>query len=138
MKDVGWEPAREVARVVIDQWATTLAQTDGFVLFSAARRILSEFGGLRYVAPGRKGVDFSPLSFCLDPMLAIGESDRICGYQKSLGSALFPIGEAENGHAFIVADERGRIYLVMDRCIILGEDVHAAIVNMIEGRARGV
>ena len=134
MNNLGWKPGRQVSHEELARWTTSLAQTDGFELSDAARRVLSGFGGLRFQKRTREGIDFSPLSFDLNPLLATGERDRIIAYEESLGHPLYPLGEVEGGHAFIVMDDEGAVYLIMDKCTKVADDIYMALQSLIEGR----
>lgn len=134
MTRAGWTASRRIDDSIIQTWERTLL-AEGFQMFPSARQALLEFGGLRHVAPRVAGVDFAPLSFCFDPTLAVGEYDRICAYESALSSMLFPLGEVADGHAFIVIDERGGVYLLMDGVMRIGSTIGEAIETMVDGGA---
>src|SRR5947209_5501189 len=97
---------------------------DGFEMFPAASRILVEFGGLKG-GHVRAGITMAASDFDLRPELAQGESDRFQEFEKELGVRLYPLGEAHRGHYFLAIDESGRVYLVMDDIMVLGEDFNS-------------
>jgi hypothetical protein len=70
----------------------------------------------------------------LDPSLALGEDERFLAASRLVGAALFPLGEAYCGHAFLGIDSLGRVYVVDDGVGLLGLDVSAALDAIIEGR----
>ena len=97
----------------------------------AARQILAEFGGLTVGKPG-PGVAQARGSIAFDPTLLVGESDRFPG------SGLYPLGEVDGGHGFLLADIGGRIwvsYLGSD-AHTTGADIDDALDRILLGRGR--
>ena len=108
----GWTADRDVSNLLAG-WESELLEKGGFVMHEPARSFLREFGGLAW--PTRDvGEHLSRYSFNLDPASAVYESDRFVQASQAVGEALYPVGEAINGHCFLAAGESGRFYLVMD------------------------
>jgi hypothetical protein len=100
---------------------------------AAAQRVLEEFGGIRVEISG-PGLECARSSFDLNPELAAGEDDRFAALARYAQSDLFPLGEADNGHAFIAIDSVGRVYLVAESIALLGNDIRAALDALLLGR----
>jgi SUKH-3 immunity protein len=100
---------------------------------SAAERTLEEFGGIQASRSG-PGLDCARGAFVLDPELADGEEERFASFSNLVAGALFPIGEAYDGHAFLGIDEAGVVYLVGDSLHRLGENIYCALDAVLEGR----
>ena len=126
----GWHLGRrETARVT--EWRARLSAFDMSV---AAERALEEFGGIG-VEAGGAGLECARCGFDLNPELADGEEDRFAALAPFAESDLFPLGEADNGHAFLAIDRTGRVYLVMDFIALMGNDIRAALDALLVGRA---
>jgi hypothetical protein len=79
----------------------------------AAARVLLEFGALRFGSQG-PGAKNARSSIELTPTLARGEEDRFSMWRDDRRPALFPLGEIDDGHAFIAIDPEGSVYAVGD------------------------
>ena len=124
----GWTPDR---RVGIQHWVSALA-AEGFRIHAAAERFLSEFGGLAVDVKG-SGLTVSREPFSFYPTSCSGEEDRISEWGDDLGKSFYPVGELGQRSFFLVIDEQGDIYLMMDRVGVLGNGDRA-----IESLARGI
>lgn len=128
----GWTADRDVSDLTT-HWEFELLQKGGFVLHGAARSFLREFGGLAW--PRRDAGEHLPrFSFNLDPASAVYEDDRFGAASQIAGEALYPVGEAVNGHCFLAAGESGRFYLVMDDVQDCGSDPWEAFGQLLLGR----
>jgi hypothetical protein len=105
----GWYPGRQVDT---DLWRDTL-ENSGLRMHDAAKRFLSEFGGLIVDIKG-PGISRALEPFEFDPMAALGEDDRFVEWGELIGRSLFPIGEFGHGRFFLALDQVGDIYLVAD------------------------
>ena len=126
----GWREGRDCGAALLE-WKTTLA-AEGFDMFPAAEAVLREFGGLKIISRG-SGEEQARSSFEVDPLLAKGERDRFAAFEAPLGRRLFPLGDVENGHAFLACSDDGKIYMVGDHIWLLGSDVLAAFRKLIAG-----
>ena len=107
-------------------------EPEGFVMHSAARAFLLEFGGLsvRVAGPGR---DFGRLSFNLDPVLCSGQKGWFDSLSGSTAGQLFPVGEEADGNASIAIDAEGTVYLLFNTEIMrIGPD-RLAPARLIDG-----
>jgi hypothetical protein len=100
----GWTPARSVP-------LPNDLPTD-FTIFSAAEKVLREFGGLHIGSVG-PGQECATSDLSLSPASATGLSAHT-GLATSTGSSLYPLGEFHHGHAFLLIDEDGAIYTYFD------------------------
>jgi hypothetical protein len=132
LRAAGWREGRDVGEK-LSTWESLLQESDKFELFAEARRALREFGELSVcrTGPGREG---ARSSFHLDPSLTAGEADRFEEYEQTLGEKLFPLGEVDEGHAYLVMSESGKTYLLMDFLIYLAPTFEEAMEALIEGR----
>jgi SUKH-3 immunity protein len=132
LKRAGWSPNRRITGPLQD-WETTLEASDGFRLFPAARKVLSEFGGLKIEQwnPGRTKVH-SVID--LRPTLAEGESDRFQAYSDILGVELYPLGEVDGGHGFLAIATDEKTYTLMDEIWFEGATFDDALNKLVQGR----
>lgn len=102
-----------------------------------ASRALDEFGGLVVKVSG-PGFDMAKTGFTVDPRPVFSELDRLQEYASSFSPEieLFPLGETLDGHAILAIDQRGRVFLVMDSVMLIGETVEEAIANLILGKRK--
>ena len=126
---IGWFPGRDVADTVL-QWEETLAE---FVSFDVARTVLSEIGGLRLDEWGA-GLDAARSKFDLNPARALGERMRFADFEKDIGLRLYPLGEIDDGAAFLAIAEDGRIYAMEQALWYAGDDIWDALDRFIRGR----
>jgi hypothetical protein len=129
--EAGWTPDRKEWRAV-DGWRARLAES-GFGMFDTAYAVLAEFGGIQVSRSG-PGVECSRGGVDINPDLADGEEERFATLAHLVGGAVFPLGEAYGGHAFIGIDEKGMVYLVGDALKLLGRDMYEAADAVLEGR----
>ena len=125
LSESGWYSGRNAEKA--------LKLPAGFAVFPAASQILKEFGNLKCGKRGR-GIDRARSTLNLDPSLAAGESDRFDPYARLLGARLYPLGEADDGHSFVAIDDKGRVFLVMDFMMFVGEDFVSALETLLLGK----
>jgi hypothetical protein len=131
LQDAGWRSGRCVSDLV-RRWRDELSAGDGFVMTAAAERALEEFGGLTVNQDG-PGKECARSSFEIDPMLAFGETDRFGALGAVAGDRLYPLGEAVGGHVFLAIGDSGRVYMVDDEILLVGETVHDALEALVLG-----
>lgn len=131
LKAAGWFPGRCVEGMV-DKWKAALDHPGGLKMFSAAREVLLEFGGLRVDQQG-PGVTCAREPFVIDPMTAVLEDDYFSDWGKTIGVSLYPLGEAASANYYLAIDECGRVFLSEAELIFLGESFDDALVNLIRG-----
>ncbi|WP_434422036.1 SUKH-3 domain-containing protein [Nannocystis pusilla] len=132
LRAAGWREGRDIGEK-ITSWENLLQESDKFEMFTEARRALREFGELSVHQTG-PGEECARSSFHLDPSLASGESDRFEEYERTLGEKLFPLGEVDNGHAYLAMGESGKTYLLMDFLIYLAPTFEEAMAALLEGK----
>ena len=108
LRAAGWRPGRHVA---IDHWRKTLEKTGLVRMHDAAEAFLAEFGGLDVQISG-PGITCAKTPFNFDPDNLIGEEDRFADWSHTIGRAIFPLGELDEGRFFLGIDENSEIYLV--------------------------
>lgn len=116
----------------LDLWEKKLSL--GFALFSSAADALRRFGGIQ-VTRRAPGAGWALRSFHLDPVLALDEEDRFEEFGELLGARLYPLGELDDGHAFLAIDEAGRVYALMLDVWLLGDSIDDAIEALVTGDA---
>jgi len=124
LKPSGWFSGRDVRDLI--------KLPDDFEVFSAALEVLKEFGLLRFGKRGA-GIECARSVINCDPMLAVGESDRFSEYSEWLQSQLYPLGEVDDGHYFLVIDEMGRTFLLMNDLKLVHITFDGAIENLLKG-----
>jgi len=80
-------------------------------VFPKAEEILTEFRGL-HVGKCGAGVDFARSDVEFEPDLSL--LAELKEHEASTGARLFPLGEAVRGHIYLIVDERGEIYLLVE------------------------
>lgn len=133
----GWFPGR-CEREQTEAWVYQLAHNPfssegNFEVFQSAVDALLEFGGLDVVVSG-PGVDFAKTSFRIDPTVAVEDVGRFEYYASKVGFRLYPLGEINNGYAFIAIDEMGRVYVLMDDIKLMANSMHEAAKRFILGK----
>jgi len=133
LTDGGWAPDRRVPDRVAE-WRGALEQHKRFVMHPAAEAVLLEFGGLK-VGSTRPGVQRASARINFDPMLAVGEEDRLLDYFPALtGLNLFPLGEVDDGHAFFAISASGETFCVGDEIYGRWPTFRAALEALLLGR----
>ncbi|MFH8419494.1 SUKH-3 domain-containing protein [Streptomyces sp. NPDC018038] len=127
LRRAGWRPGRSIDTTV---WRELL-EADGFRLHAAAEGFLREFGGLTVGRHG-SGITRAREAFDLDPLLALGESERFAEYGEEMHRCLCPVGELGQGHAFLGMDERGELYALTGRPARFGR-MPEALENLVLG-----
>src|SRR6185295_15236607 len=84
---------------------------------AAAREVLSEFGGLHIGETGR-GIDCARSDVDLRPEWTDRSFEGYEELDAAVGSVLYPLGETHRQNAYLLIDERGRVYEVMDDLMI--------------------
>ena len=125
LMESGWFEGRDIGN--------SMMLPQEFPLFPTAHKVLSEFGNLKIGKTGI-GIDRATSDIDMNPMLATGEFDRFMEYEAELGVKLYPLGEVHRKHAFLVIDDIGRIYQLMDYIIFEGENIDAAMENLLLGK----
>jgi hypothetical protein len=122
----GWSPAR---RVDTTAWRASF-DASGLHMHCAAEAFLSEFGGLLFDL-SRCSADRHWTSFEIDPMLAWSYAeDRFTACSGRLGQNVFPVGELNQGYAFLGIDEGAELYLVADAIATFGR-LPGALENLV-------
>lgn len=80
------------------------------------------------------GQEVARESFALIPTHAIGEADRFQAHADSIGTILFPLGEAVCGHVFLAIAPDGRVFALMEDLWFAGETIDSAIEGLVQGR----
>ncbi|MFI5797470.1 SUKH-3 domain-containing protein [Streptomyces sp. NPDC051677] len=108
LRSAGWRPGRHVST---DHWRKTLEKTGLVRMHDAAEAFLAEFGGLDVQISG-PGITCAKTPFNFDPDNLIGEEDCFADWSHTIGRAIFPLGELDEGRFFLGIDESSEIYLV--------------------------
>jgi hypothetical protein len=121
---------------LVARWRRTLESVNGFRLHAVAESVLLEYGGLVIDARG-PGRDPTRASLHLDPLLALGEEDRLNEYFPILANrGFFPLGETDDGHAFLAIDRQGAVVQVMDELYAEWPTFETALESLLLGRRR--
>lgn len=134
LREGGWYPGRQVPELM-EQWRAGLT-TERFVLHLAAEAVLLEFGGL-HVGRVEPGIDLSRSDVWLDPERAMGEEDRCYDcFPEMHGRVLFPLGDAHRSQAYVVIDQTGECFLLMDEIYARWPSFHLALEALLLGLPR--
>lgn len=109
--------------------------SEGYVVHDAARRFLSEFGGLTIHHPAfRLREQESTTHFCA--VEAAGEvwQERVALYEQAVHDELVVVGAAFNGYLTLLVGASGKVYGAYDTYLTcLGDDAYSAIDNICLG-----
>lgn len=131
LRRAGWYPGR-VAPRQLQSWIRQL-QDEGFELSIVAAEVLAQYGGLAISQSG-PGEEIARAGFAFTPLAALGELEYLRPFGEALHTTLFPIGEAEDGRAFLLIAGDGRVVAVQDNAWILGTGIEAALEALVLGR----
>ena len=131
LTSAGWHPERSLEQE-LRIWGDTLVRNGRFELFPSARDALCRFGGLAIDVRG-PGIDRAREPFVLDPTRAIDAECLFQQYSKLLKTRLFPLGESGD-QAFIAIADTGKVYLLFEGSLLIGDSIERALSNLIEGR----
>lgn len=145
--DLGWRPGRDVSAEV-DPWLEqSLRDLRGYRFaergffeyepFEAARRVFSEFGGLRSADNGF-GVTSAKVPFVIfprpgDPHTLTRGAVTAVEYGGFVGQRVFQLGYIEDGTAILVITEGGAVHLAGAVEKYVGASFDEAIVAMMNG-----
>jgi hypothetical protein len=131
LRRAGWRPGRSVPT---DTWESILRERGSFVAHAAARRFLSEFGGLvTYGWPADTITTSSAIRF--DPLKAGWRDERFAEASREAGASLYPVGTADEGASFLGITEDGALHLVRDRVELLAPTTDRALDRLVEAQA---
>lgn len=131
LRRAGWRPGRSVPT---DTWEATLGERGSFVAHEAARRFLSEFGGLvTYGWPADSITTSSAIRF--DPHRAQWQHERFAKASREAGALLYPVGTADEGASFLGIAEDGALHLMRDRVERLAPSTDQALARLIEAQS---
>ena len=113
----------------LEQWERALPE---FTMSDAARDALRRYGGVQVRESGA-GEEWARNSFHVEPTLCWGESDRFADFEAIVGTALFPLGEIQDGHVFLAIGADGRVFGLMMEIGLVGETMEDAIEALTRG-----
>jgi len=117
----------------VDSWESALREHGGFEIHEAARRFLSEFGGLK-TDTWTPGPCMPQSPFRFDPLVAEGESERFARLSAEAGSYLYPIGLADSGDSFLGMTADGAVYVGRDHVELLADSAYTALERLVMER----
>ncbi|MEU0245889.1 SUKH-3 domain-containing protein [Streptomyces sp. NPDC006235] len=130
LRRAGWRPGRSVPGVT---WESILKERGAFAAHDAARRFLSEFGGLvTYGCPADSITTSSAIRF--DPLRAQWQDERFARASREAGALLYPVGTADEGASFLGITEDGALFLVRDRVELLAPTTDRALARLVEAQ----
>lgn len=131
LRNAGWYPGREVD---VTPWVDAFL-AHGKPPIDSAIAILREFGGLQINPPkivpgqvyGSETIEFNPRPFNEEPLYA---DDRMyAAWERVLGKKVYQIGYDYAYPLFV--DETGAVYISHELAHFVGEDIDAALRQMI-------
>lgn len=129
MRWTAWHPGRSVP---VDQWESALRQ-HGFDIPEAARRFLSEFGGLR-ADTWTPGPVMPQSPFRFDPRAAETQRERFARFSAEVGADLCPIGVADSGESFLGMTAEGAVFIGRDHAELLAGSGYEAVEKLVMER----
>jgi hypothetical protein len=126
LRSGGWFEGRSV-RVV----ATSMPPD--FAMFSQARAVLAEFGGLHFGQSGR-GINCATNDVDITTRATNHVVSDLKKYTEILRVRLYPIGHVQLEHWFLVIDEIGRVYILNDRLFRLAPTFDRALELLLLGK----
>jgi hypothetical protein len=124
LQDGGWYRGRNVYH--------DITPLPGLVLFEKAANVLSEFKGLHLGSCG-PGVDFARSDINFNPNAAEHIITDLLNSEKIIGDKLYPLGEAHNGHLYVIIDQSGRIYIMNDQMDYFAPSFPCALEKLLCG-----
>jgi hypothetical protein len=116
----GWRPNR-------DRW-DRLNLPPSLTPFPEARRVLAEFGGLKF-GNRNDGV-------VLDPSLGEEVAEEIKAFERKLRVRLYPVGVMDHqDRHYLLVDEHGIVYTLIDQLEPLATSFHRALEYLIRQMA---
>lgn len=131
LREAGWTPSRSVSTA---EWETGLRERGGFEAHEAARRFLTEFGGLAFPNRGA-GRTMLRMEFRLDPLLAEWDDEIFDVLSEEAGAHLYPLGAADRGNTYLGMTPGGAVWGGRDSATLLAETGDEALEKLIEGIA---
>ncbi|MFE1586606.1 SUKH-3 domain-containing protein [Streptomyces sp. NPDC058737] len=124
----GWRPGRSVPTAT---WESILHDRGSFVAHDAARRFLSEFGGLvTYGWPADSITTSAAIRF--DPLVAEWQHERLAEAGRDAGARLYPVGASDEGVGLLGMSEAGALHLVRDRVKLLASTTDRALDRLVD------
>jgi hypothetical protein len=127
LRRAGWRPGRSVPT---GTWESVLRERGSFEAHEAARRFLSEFGGLvTYGWPADSITTSSAVRF--DPLLAEWQDERFAKASREAGVSLYPVGVADEGAGFLGITEDGALHLVRGYAELLSTTIDQGLDRLV-------
>jgi SUKH-3 immunity protein len=127
LREGGWFPGRDVTNI--------LKLPEGFAIarHPHAHAILKEFAYLE-IGHSRPGIAVAQSTIHFDPMLALGEDDRLADYTRVMHRHFYPLGMVDGGYYHLTIDEVGWVFLMMDHCWFVDTTFEAALDRLLTGK----
>jgi hypothetical protein len=126
LQGAGWFEGRDVSAELISPRELGL--------FPAAERVVREFGCLQFGECG-PGMDCATSDVLIDPRLAVHLLPELKKWERAQGVRLFPLGEMHRSHGYLVIDEHGRTYMVVENDLVpLAPSYDEGIERLLLGR----
>lgn len=81
--------------------------------FEAARKVLSEFGGL-HIGQCGPGVECATSDVHIEPSVNADFEHELRNYENTLHTKLFALGGVHRDHGYLIIAENGKTYLLSD------------------------
>jgi hypothetical protein len=137
LRSAAWHPGRSVP---IEKWERPLREYGGFRIHEAAKRFLSEFGGLATDewTPGpimpQSPFRFEPCSAEVSSESLSGLSATFTRLSKEAGIYLYPIGQADSGDSYLGMAADGTVYIGNDGVELLAGTAYDALEKLVMER----
>jgi hypothetical protein len=104
----------------------------GFRLFASAQVVLQEFNGIE-VGEMKGGKAHTACHIAINPALAEGCAEVFGKVATALGTELFPLGEIDFGHASLLINPAGWVYLWFGTTRLVAKSFDEALEKLLLG-----
>lgn len=126
----GWFVGRDVSE--------SLKLPPNFEIHPYAQDVLKEFCFLR-VGERKAGIERAQRIVEFNPLVAQYEQELFADYSSlSNSNRLYPLGEIDDGHAYLAIDDQGRVFSLLDRMFFIDNDFDVALDKLLTGIALSV
>ena len=130
LRCAAWHHGRSVP---VEKWELLLREHGGFEMHDAARRFLTEFGGLG-TDDWTPGPTMPQSPFRFDPRAAEYQSETFAKLSEKAGTYLYPIGCADSGASYLGMAANGAVYVGKDSVELLADNAYQAIEKLVMER----
>lgn len=125
LREAGWTQGRQVS---LQPWLSRAMK-----LFPEAQRVLTEFGGLKIGRYG-EGIEVAKTDVDLRPNWTDPNFAGYPQFEAKLGQRLYTLGRVAQGNGYLLIDESGRIFHLLNDLMYAGPTFESALEAFLLGR----